>query len=140
MIVLGDALTRSKPMERNADAQAEVDVAASKLSLYQFYACPFCVKTRRAIRRLALPIEFRDAQNNAQFRSELEAEGGRIKVPCLRIEDEDEDGVQWMILSPTWRNVLVLSLNQSAKCENDANPNYTRRIPLSLTTPSSTKE
>ncbi len=94
-IVLVDSITRPKPVERSAEKQAEVDAAASRLALYQFYACPFCIKTRRVIRRLALPIELRDAQNNVQFRSELEAGGGRIKVPCLRIESEQGE-VQWM--------------------------------------------
>ena len=106
LIILADTLTRPKAIERSASAQAEVDAAASKLSLYQFYACPFCTKTRRAIRRLALPIELRDAQNDAQHRADLEQQGGRIKVPCLRIDSES--GSEWLYES----NDIIAYLEQ----------------------------
>ena len=94
VIVLGDYLTRPKTVNRSIEAQAEVDRQVSHLSLYQFYACPFCVKTRRAIRRLNLPIEYRDAQSPGQHRNDLEALGGRIRVPCLRIQDGEQD--RWL--------------------------------------------
>ena len=64
------------------------------LSLYQFYACPFCVKVRRTIHRLNLPVETRDAQNDPGIKAELLQEGGSSKVPCLRIENNE--GIQWM--------------------------------------------
>jgi glutaredoxin len=79
---------------RSEDAQQAADAEARKMSLYQFYACPFCLKVRRAIHRLNVPIETRDAQNDETYRQELLAEGGEIKVPCLRIEEED--GVKWL--------------------------------------------
>ncbi|HGG59788.1 MAG TPA: glutaredoxin [Gammaproteobacteria bacterium] len=90
LIVLVSVLTCPKPMQRSPEAQKKVDEAASKLALYQFYACPFCVKTRRAIRRLNAPIELRDAQNDPIHRQTLLKEGGKIQVPCLRIEGEGE--------------------------------------------------
>ena len=64
------------------------------ISLYQFYACPFCVKTRRAIHQLNIDIELRDINKNPSHREQLEAATGKIKVPCLRIEQGDE--VRWM--------------------------------------------
>ena len=64
VIVFIDWATRPKPMTRTAQAQAEVDAAARDLALYQFYACPFCIKTRRALHRLNVPVETRDAQND----------------------------------------------------------------------------
>lgn len=106
IIILGDVLTRPKAIERSTTQQAEVDSAVGKMALYQFYACPFCTKTRRAMHRLALPIEIRDAQKNTTRRSELEAGGGRIKVPCLRIENKGE--VQWMYDS----NAIIAYLDQ----------------------------
>jgi glutaredoxin len=94
LIVFIDFLTRPKKMLRTAEEQEVVNRQVSGLSLYQYYACPFCVRVRREIHRLNLPIELRDAQNNQQFRQELLAEGGEIQVPCLRIE---EDGKSlWM--------------------------------------------
>ena len=94
MIVLGDALTRPRPRQRSAQGQAAVDAEAARLSLYQFHACPFCVKTRRAIHKLNAPIALRDAKGDAQAREQLLTGGGRVKVPCLRIDDAD--GTRWM--------------------------------------------
>jgi glutaredoxin len=87
LIVAGDLLTRPRPRQRTATAQADVDRAAKDLSLYQFHACPFCVKTRRALHRLNVPVALRDAKNDPQDRQALLTEGGRIKVPCLRIDE-----------------------------------------------------
>lgn len=74
---------------RSDDEQKCVDKSTQSLSLYQFYACPFCLKTRRAIKRLGLKIETRNAQQNPD-RADLLAGGGDIKVPCLRIDSENE--------------------------------------------------
>jgi glutaredoxin len=90
VIVFIDWATRPKPLTRSAQAQVEVDAAARGLALYQFYACPFCVKTRRALHRLNVPVETRDAQSDPQHRAALEAGGGKIQVPCLRIEEGRE--------------------------------------------------
>lgn len=94
LVVVGDLLTRPRKRQRTAAEQAEVDQAAKGLSLYQFHACPFCVKTRRTLHRLNVPVALRDAKNNEQDRQTLLAEGGRIKVPCLRIEEGGQ--TTWM--------------------------------------------
>ncbi len=84
---------------RHGEAQQTLlDQQTAKLALYQFKACPFCVKVRREIKRQGLNIATRDAKNNNQHRTELEQQGGRIKVPCLRIETEQGD-VRWMYQS-----------------------------------------
>lgn len=94
IIAAMSVLTQGKPMARSQEQQAEVAATCKNLSLYQFYACPFCIKVRRQIHQLNLPIEFRDIKKNLEFRSELAENGGRVKVPCLRIEENGE--VQWM--------------------------------------------
>jgi glutaredoxin len=94
LIVAGDLVTRPRKQKRDAVAQAEVDQAARSLTLYQFHACPFCVKTRRALHRLNVPVALRDAKNSEQDRQALLAGGGRIKVPCLRIEEAGK--TTWM--------------------------------------------
>ena len=94
LFVFGDYLTRPKAIERSEVDQAVVDKAIDQMSLYQFYACPFCIKTRRAIRKLNLPMVYRNAQAPGQFRNELENLGGKIKVPCLRIEEDGKD--RWL--------------------------------------------
>ena len=90
-LVIGiDFLTRPSKKKRDPAAQAAVDQSAQDLTLYQFHACPFCVKTRRALRRLNVPVALRDAKNNELDRQTLLNEGGKIKVPCLRIEEGDK--------------------------------------------------
>ena len=91
--MFGDFVSRPSPVERSSDNQAVVDDAIKSLSLYQFYACPFCVKVRREMARLGLDIEVRDAQSGL-YREELQREGGQVQAPCLRIEEEGK--VQWM--------------------------------------------
>ena len=95
LILLTDFLTRPKPPARPEPVQQRIDDAMAPLAMYQFHACPFCVKTRRAIRRLGLNIELRDARNDARWRDALEQGGGRIQVPCLYIPD-NPPGEQWM--------------------------------------------
>lgn len=88
-------LTAPKSLSRSEAEQQDINSQTSQLALYQFAACPFCVKVRRSMKRLALDIELRDAKQNQTFRSELEQQGGRIKTPCLRIENGEGD-VTWM--------------------------------------------
>ncbi len=95
VLLLGDKLTTPKSMERDPSDQARVDIETSRLALYQFPGCPFCIKTRRAIRRLGLNIELRNAQPEGEHRMELLQGGGKIQVPCLRIQNtEGQD--EWM--------------------------------------------
>ncbi len=90
LIVFIDFISRPKQVQRSAAQQQEVDAATAGMSLYQFYACPFCIRTRRAIHRLNLPIETRDAQKDLVQRETLLREGGKIQVPCLRIEENGQ--------------------------------------------------
>ena len=94
-MLLWEFVTTPKGIVRSAAAQQEVDQQSRNLVLYQFKTCPFCIKVRREISRLSLPIELRDAQKNPQNRAELLQGGGYIKVPCLKITDE-HGNVQWM--------------------------------------------
>ena len=90
LIIFIDFITRPRKLKRSAEAQAAVQQSASNLALYQFHACPFCVKTRRTLHKLNVPVALRDAKNDTQARQELEQQGGRIKVPCLRIEEDGQ--------------------------------------------------
>jgi glutaredoxin len=94
IIVFVSWLTQPKPIKRNEIDQAQAQEDTQGLALYQLYACPFCVKTRRAIHRLNITIEIRDIGKQASYRQELEQQGGRVKVPCLRIEEQGK--VRWM--------------------------------------------
>lgn len=94
-MLLWELLTTPRGIARAAAAQQKVDQECRDLVLYQFKTCPFCIKVRREIKRLSLPIVLRDAQKNPQHRAELLQGGGAIKVPCLQIRDE-QGNVQWM--------------------------------------------
>jgi glutaredoxin len=93
IIVFISWLTNPRPVKRSEADQAQAQAKAKGLALYQLYACPFCVITRRAIHRLNVTIEIRDIKN-PQYREELVKQGGRVMVPCLRIEDGDS--VKWL--------------------------------------------
>ncbi len=80
-------LTRPKGIVRPATEQQAIDARTQKLALYHYPTCPFCLKTRRVIRRLSLKIELRDAQNDEAHRAALIAGGGKPQVPCLLITD-----------------------------------------------------
>lgn len=95
IILLADALAPAKvTVDRSAADQARVDAEARGLKLYQYAACPFCVKVRRAARSLGLTIEARDARREGPYRDELLAHGGKSQVPCLRITEDGRD--TWM--------------------------------------------
>ena len=110
-LVLGyDALTRPKPVKRNSMAQAELDAKTSRFALYQFNACPFCVKVRRELRRHAIKIELRDARKVEAHKQALIEGGGRYKVPCLQISNEKEE-LTWLYESDEIINYLKKELN-----------------------------
>jgi len=94
LVMFFDWLTRPKPVQRTPEQQRLVEEQLKGMKLYQLKACPFCIKTRRALYRLNLPIETRDVQRGSPWREELEQGGGRIQVPCLRIESDGQD--VWM--------------------------------------------
>ncbi|WP_259102184.1 glutathione S-transferase N-terminal domain-containing protein [Pseudomonas sp. JUb42] len=106
LVILIDFLTRPAKKKRSPDAQTAVEQSAKDLTLYQFNACPFCVKTRRTLRRLNVPVALRDAKNSEIDRQALLEQGGKIKVPCLRIEEGDK--TVWMYES----KVIIDYLNQ----------------------------
>lgn len=103
-MLLSEKLSTPKGMTRTAEDQALVDEASKDLALYQFSACPFCIKVRKEIARLGLNIETRDAQHDQQHRAALETGGGHIKVPCLKIR-QDDGSERWLYESAeikTW--------------------------------------
>ena len=94
-ILLWEIATTPKGVVRQPEEQRQVDLQCRGLSLYQFRTCPFCIKVRREIGRLSLDIELRDAQTDQQNREALLQGGGQVKVPCLKITDEQGNS-QWM--------------------------------------------
>ena len=88
-------LTTPRGVKRDAASQATINGQTNDLTLYQYKACPFCVKVRRQIKRQSLNIETRDVKRCETAKEQLLAGGGLLKVPCLRITD-DQGQIQWM--------------------------------------------
>jgi glutaredoxin len=95
VMLVKERLTSPKGIQRDAAAQAAVDLHCQSLALYQFSTCPFCIKVRQEMRRLSLPIEKRDAQHPVANRDELLQGSGATKVPCLKIIDANGH-TQWL--------------------------------------------
>lgn len=93
-ILLLDFIFTPRGVKRPQEQQAQLDQQTIGLSLYQYAACPFCVKVRRSMKRNSLKVETRDAKRNPH-REELLNGGGKIKVPCLKIEEENGQ-VSWL--------------------------------------------
>ena len=95
VLLLKERLTQPKGLQRDAAAQAAVDLQCQSLVLYQFTTCPFCIKVRQEMRALSLPIDKRDAQHNVANRDELIQGSGASKVPCLKITDS-QGQTRWL--------------------------------------------
>lgn len=105
LIIFIDFITRPAKMKRSQELQAQVEKDVEAMSLYQFRACPFCVKTRRTMHKLNLPISLKDAKNNEADRQSLLDLGGKIQVPCLRITRDGKD--EWLYDSKKINQYLV---------------------------------
>ena len=95
VVLLGNWLTQPKGVVRTPEAQAAVDARTRQLALYHFPTCPFCLKVRRAMKRLSLDIELRDTRSDDAHRDALVAGGGKPQVPCLLITAPD-GGQTWL--------------------------------------------
>ena len=105
VMLIWEFVTTPKGVVRDEATQLQVENQTRDLVLYQFKTCPFCIKVRREINRLSLPIELRDAQKNQQNRAELLQGGGQVKVPCLKIKDE-HGNFQWLYESTQIKQYL----------------------------------
>jgi glutaredoxin len=88
LILSYEKIMSPKGVQRRYNEQALINTETRKLTLYQYKACPFCMKVRMAMKRQSLSIRTRDAKRSEVAKAELIAGGGLLKVPCLKIEDE----------------------------------------------------
>ena len=119
VMLLKERLTQPKGVVRPEAQQQAVDTACGQLALYQFATCPFCIKVRQEMRRLSLPIEKRDAQFDGAARQALQAQGGQVKVPCLRITDAAGSS-QWLYDSKAIMERLRADFGDSASAAQAA--------------------
>jgi glutaredoxin len=89
-----DKITSPKSIVRSKEEQKKIDQKMHGLKLYQFEACPFCIKVRRYLKANAINIPLIDAKKDP-FRSELTEKGGKYQTPCLQITKAD-GSIGWM--------------------------------------------
>ena len=63
------------------------------------------------MRRRSIKIELKDAKSDLAIKDELVREGGKHKVPCLRIEENNKD-VRWLYSSDEICRFLDAKLDQ----------------------------
>jgi glutaredoxin len=105
IILFFNWLFTPKSILRAPQEQATIDALTASLTLYHYEACPFCVKVRRAMKRLSLTIETRDVKRMPGAKEQLLAGGGDLKVPCLRVQSGNGE-VEWMYESADIINYL----------------------------------
>ncbi len=94
ILIILDWVTSPKKGYRSEENKQLVQEKLRNYVLYEFAACPFCLKVKRRMKALNLDIELRDAKNNSEYKKQLVEGGGKHKVPCLRIESQE--GIKWM--------------------------------------------
>ena len=95
MALLDRLLRATVPKPRRAPASPDADRVASRLALYHFGSCPFCLRVRRELARLGVEVELRNIHRDRSRYDELVRGGGRQQVPCLRTEN-DNGTVEWL--------------------------------------------
>ncbi|MCL1123904.1 glutathione S-transferase N-terminal domain-containing protein [Shewanella surugensis] len=98
IILLLNFIFTPKKRQRSTEEQQKIDDITQHFTLFEYKACPFCVKVRRAARRQGLNLKTLEAKQ-PEHKQTLLNEGGKVKVPCLRIEEANE--VRWMYESST---------------------------------------
>jgi len=91
---LFDWFNRPQPIARSEEESRKLAKATSGLALYDYKGCMASRKTRHEIRRLNIDIERRDICKCTIHQDNLLAEFGKLKAPCLRIEEKGE--VHWI--------------------------------------------
>ncbi len=104
-LLFGEGVARTEAEQRIADEQTK------NIFLYHFPTCPFCLRVRRVIKQLKLDIELRNINRVSEYRTELLTHGGHTTVPCLRIQDSEEN-VQWLYESSDITRYLVKRFGQ----------------------------
>lgn len=73
----------------------EPEANDSRLALYQYDGCPYCMRVRSVMDALGVEIELRDTLYDGDNIAELVEATGRRTVPVLRIEEPDGE-VSWL--------------------------------------------
>jgi glutathione S-transferase len=83
-----------RPLQRTPAHQQRVEEKSRQLALYHFPACAYCLRVRRFVWRLNLPLELRNVARQPTWARELREKGGKLQVPCLQIRHPDH--TEWL--------------------------------------------
>jgi glutaredoxin len=106
-----------KSITRNSVLQKEIDQQFSGFTLFHYPACPFCVKVRRVIKKYNLSLRLVDPRNCNTEMQDLMKGGGKLKVPCLRIQNNKE-GTIWMYESSSIISFLESQIPEAQEINN----------------------
>lgn len=87
LFLLLDWLSRTAPAPRSDQELRLLSREFRGLALYERRDCPDCVRARRLVRHWNLPLESRDVRKSQVHRDALLAGLGRLRTPCLRVEE-----------------------------------------------------
>lgn len=90
IILLFNFIFSPKSTNHSSEVQNNIDANSKAFALYQLNACPFCVKVRRAAKRLNIPLQTIDIKEEKNLQK-LVNEGGKRTVPCLFINEENDN-------------------------------------------------
>jgi len=85
IIIFLDMIFSPKSIIRETKQQNHINKITKSYQLYQYNACPFCVKVRRFFKKKSLNINLIDAKQE-NHKKYLIKNGGKLKVPCLKVE------------------------------------------------------
>ena len=93
IILLINVVFSPSSLRHSEQVAQNLATALEGISLYQYAACPFCVKVRRALKRNGMVLPLVDAKQD-DAKQTLVEQGGKLMVPCLRIEKQGD--VKWL--------------------------------------------
>jgi len=95
IILFLDWITSPRPVPVSNDRLSEIERFTSNMIMYEFKACPFCVRVRRFMKKNNINITTKDARKDKLAAQDLIDGGGKLQVPCLAIT-KDDGSVDWM--------------------------------------------
>jgi len=109
IILFIDWITSPAPISISEEERLRISTFTSSMVMYEFRACPFCVRVRRFMKRNNIIITTKDARKNKDYADELISGGGKLQVPCLVIPTEGKNS-EWLYESKDIINFLAKEL------------------------------
>ena len=107
-----------KSIKRDLIMQKEIDQQFAGFTLFHYPACPFCVKVRRVMKKYNLSFKLVDPRNCETDMQDLMKGGGKLKVPCLKIQSNNES-IIWMYESSSIISYLKSRVPEVQEINNE---------------------